>query len=66
MQTYGGVNVRAGMETVRLLTRGESFDTVIAAIGSVPGHMPVTLEVQKCKPLSDAQRAAIDAAARAG
>ena len=27
---------------------------------SHPGHISVTLELQKCKPLSDAQRAALD------
>lgn len=47
-QSYGEVTVRGGEQMVRLTVRGESFDTVLAAIGSVPGNMAVTLEFQRC------------------
>ncbi|GBG85619.1 hypothetical protein CBR_g40347 [Chara braunii] len=50
IEDYNGVKVRKGMEVVRLNVRGEKFDTVMAAIGTHPGHMKVTLELQKCKP----------------
>lgn len=50
--SYGGVLVRKGMRIVRLNVRGETFDTVLGAIGTHPAHMKVTLELQKCKPLS--------------
>lgn len=47
-QTYGEIVVRGGEQMVRLSARGESFDTVLAAIGSVPGNMAVKLEFQRC------------------
>lgn len=55
LEDYGGVTVRKGQERVRLLVKGEKFDTVMAAIGSHPGSWDVTLELQKCKPLTAAQ-----------
>ncbi|KAH7300721.1 hypothetical protein KP509_24G075800 [Ceratopteris richardii] len=45
---YQGVRVRKGMQVVRLSVFGEKFDTVMAAIGTHPAHMKVTLEIQKC------------------
>jgi hypothetical protein len=47
-QVYGEIVVRGGEQMVRLAVRGESFDTVLAAIGSVPGAMQVELEFQRC------------------
>lgn len=47
-QVYGETVVYGGETVVRLLCRGESFDTVMAAIGSHPAHIPVTLELQRC------------------
>ena len=47
-QMYGETVVRSGETFVRLQTQGESFDTVLAAIGSMPGSMKVTLEFQRC------------------
>eukprot|EP00270_Netrium_digitus_P018525 TRINITY_DN7066_c0_g1_i1.p1 TRINITY_DN7066_c0_g1~~TRINITY_DN7066_c0_g1_i1.p1 ORF type:complete len:221 (+),score=32.75 TRINITY_DN7066_c0_g1_i1:57-665(+) len=47
-ESYGGVTVRRQMEIVRLTVRGEKFETVMAAIGTHPAHMKVTLELQKC------------------
>lgn len=99
-EDYGGVKVKKGQERVRLLVKGEKFDTVMvrrrrgslgvtfqgvhvlssvcavrraplmscllpslphpqAAIGSHPGTMEVTLEIQKCKPLTPDQQAAV-------
>ncbi|XP_057833849.1 uncharacterized protein LOC131044522 isoform X3 [Cryptomeria japonica] len=49
VEDYQGVKVRKGMQTVRLNVRGERFETVMAAIGTHPGHIKVTLELQKCK-----------------
>lgn len=49
VEDYQGVKVRKGMQTVRLNVRGERFETVMAAIGTHPGHMKVTLELQKCE-----------------
>eukprot|EP00898_Chlorokybus_atmophyticus_P002576 jgi/Chlat1/3319/Chrsp22S03414 len=49
-QRYGEVNVRGGEQVVRLNVRGEDFKTVMAAIGTHPGHMEVKLEFQKCEP----------------
>ena len=45
---YGGVQVKAGEETIKFMTRGEKFDTVMAAIGTNPSQRPVTLGFQKC------------------
>lgn len=45
---YQGVKVRKGMQVVRLSVFGEKFDTVMAAIGTHPAHVKVTLEIQKC------------------
>lgn len=47
-QMYGETVVRSGETFVRLQTQGESFDTVLAAIGSIPGNMKVTLDFQRC------------------
>lgn len=58
---YGGVNVKGGQERVRLLVKGEKFDTVMAAISSHPGTMQVVLELQKCKPLTPEQVALLNA-----
>mmetsp|Transcript_25992 Transcript_25992/g.56657 ORF Transcript_25992/g.56657 Transcript_25992/m.56657 type:complete len:161 (-) Transcript_25992:651-1133(-) len=46
---YAGATVKGGQEIVRLLVLGEEFKTVSAAIGSHPGHIPVTLEFQRCE-----------------
>eukprot|EP00899_Mesostigma_viride_P015905 jgi/Mesvir1/24315/Mv11001-RA.1 len=48
--TYGIVNVRSGEQVIRLLCLGESFKTVMAAIGTHPANKKVTLEFQKCDP----------------
>lgn len=45
---YGGVQVKAGEETIKFMTRGEKFDTVMAAIGTNPSQRLVTLWFQKC------------------
>lgn len=47
---YGGATVKGGQQVVRMLVLGETFKTVSAAIGSHPGHIPVTLEFQRCDP----------------
>lgn len=52
IEDYQGVRVRKGMEIVRLNVRGETFETVMAAIGTHPGHIKVTLELQKCAKVS--------------
>jgi len=52
IEDYQGVRVRKGMEIVRLNVRGEKFETVMAAIGTHPGHIKVTLELQKCEKVS--------------
>lgn len=44
---YGGAKVKGGQEIIRLSVQGETFKTVSAAIGSHPGHIPVTLELQR-------------------
>ncbi|KAG2495368.1 hypothetical protein HYH03_006636 [Edaphochlamys debaryana] len=49
-EDYNGATVRQGQQVVRMRVMGESFKTVSAAIGSHPGHMPVTLELQACDP----------------
>lgn len=46
---YGGAMVKMGQEVVRLNVLGQQFRTVSAAIGSIPGHMAVTLEFQRCQ-----------------
>lgn len=51
---YNGAMVKGGQQLVRMLVLGETFKTVAAAIGSHPGHMPVTLEFQRCEPLASA------------
>lgn len=45
---YGGVKVKAGEETIKFMTRGEKFDTVMTAIGTNPSQRLVTLWFQKC------------------
>lgn len=40
-EDYGGVSVKKGMTMVRLLCKGETFDTVMRAIGTHPGTQPV-------------------------
>ncbi|KAG2439932.1 hypothetical protein HXX76_004051 [Chlamydomonas incerta] len=45
---YGGAMVKGGQQLVRLRVQGETFKTVSAAIGSHPGHIPVTMEFQRC------------------
>ena len=45
---YGGVQVKAGEETIKFMTRGEKFDTVMTAIGTNPSQRLVTLGFQKC------------------
>eukprot|EP01023_Acetabularia_acetabulum_P014093 TRINITY_DN1692_c0_g1_i1.p1 TRINITY_DN1692_c0_g1~~TRINITY_DN1692_c0_g1_i1.p1 ORF type:complete len:151 (+),score=17.60 TRINITY_DN1692_c0_g1_i1:84-536(+) len=46
---YAGTQVRTGQQIVRLYVSGEKFETVMAAIGSHPGHIPVELEFQRCQ-----------------
>lgn len=48
-QTYNEITVRGGEQLVRLPVRGESFDTVLAAISSHPGNFQVKLEFQQCE-----------------
>ena len=48
-EQYGGVTVRKGMQKVRMRVFGETFDTVITAISTHPGTLPVTLDIQKCE-----------------
>jgi hypothetical protein len=45
---YGEVNVRSGEETIKFMTKGERFDTVMAAIQTNPSQRLVTLDLQKC------------------
>jgi hypothetical protein len=47
-QKYGEIVVRGGERVVRLLVRGERFETVMAAISSHPATVQVTLEFQRC------------------
>ncbi|CAD7700041.1 unnamed protein product, partial [Ostreobium quekettii] len=47
-QTYGATEVRGGEKVVQMNTMNETFDSVLAAIGSHPGHVPVRLEFQRC------------------
>jgi len=53
---YGGVAVKGGQQRVRLQVKGERFETVMSALGTHPGHMAVTLDIQKCRPLTPAER----------
>ncbi len=48
-QMYGEIAVRGGEQIIRLPVRGESFDTVLAAISSHPGNFQVKLEFQQCE-----------------
>jgi len=48
-QTYGEITVPSGEQIIRLQVRGESFDTVLAAISSHPGNFKVKLEFQQCE-----------------
>ena len=48
-QTYGEITVRGGEQIIRLPVRGESFDTVLAAISSHPGNFQVKLDFQQCE-----------------
>ncbi|GJP83072.1 hypothetical protein CLOP_g13280 [Closterium sp. NIES-67] len=50
--SYGGVVVKKGMRVVRFNVRGESFDTVMAAISTHPSYLKVAIELQKCMPLT--------------
>ena len=47
-QMYGEISVKGGEQMVRIVCRGESFDTVLAAISSIPGNFQVKLEFQQC------------------
>jgi len=47
-QVYNDIVVRGGEQVVRLAARGERFETIMAAIGSHPAHIQVTLEFQRC------------------
>jgi C-terminal processing protease CtpA/Prc len=47
-QIYGEIKVQTGETFVRLQARGERFETIMAAIGSIPGNMKVELEFQRC------------------
>ena len=47
-QTYGEVVVQGGEQIVRMPVRGEKFDTVLAAIGSIPGNQKVVLDFMRC------------------
>jgi C-terminal processing protease CtpA/Prc len=47
-QMYGDIAVRGGEQIIRLQVRGESFDTVLAAISSHPGNFKCKLEFQQC------------------
>jgi len=41
---YGSTVVKGGLQVVQMNVLDESFDAVMAAIGSHPGHIPVELE----------------------
>jgi len=49
-QQYGETWVQGGEKFIKLATRGETFDTVMAAIGSHKAHHTVVLEFQRCAP----------------
>jgi hypothetical protein len=51
-QEYNEITVRSGEQMVRLAVRGESFDTVMAAIGTHRASDDVTLEFQQCGPVA--------------
>lgn len=57
-EDYGGVQVKKGQERVMMPTRCESFITVMAAIGSHPGHEKVVLEFQRADPLPEMDESA--------
>mmetsp|Transcript_28711 Transcript_28711/g.80821 ORF Transcript_28711/g.80821 Transcript_28711/m.80821 type:complete len:192 (+) Transcript_28711:105-680(+) len=44
---YTGNTVRGGEQLVKMTVKGEKFDTVMAAIGSHPGHIKVQLELER-------------------
>lgn len=46
---YGEVRVQGGEKRVRILCKGETFDTVMAAIGSHLASDLVSLEFQRCE-----------------
>mmetsp|Transcript_23004 Transcript_23004/g.78338 ORF Transcript_23004/g.78338 Transcript_23004/m.78338 type:complete len:149 (-) Transcript_23004:167-613(-) len=46
-QDYQGVSVATGEQFVRLATAGETFDTVMAAIGSNPSQVDIKLEFER-------------------
>ncbi len=46
---YVGVSVKKGEEQIRFATRGESFDTVMAAISTWPAPRKMKLEFQRCE-----------------
>jgi hypothetical protein len=45
---YGEQRVLSGEQVVRLRTTGERFETVLAAISSMPPGIKVKLEFQRC------------------
>ena len=47
-QIYGETVVRSGEKRIVVNTRGESFDTIMAGIGSHKAGQSVTLELQRC------------------
>ena len=57
-EDYGGVQVKKGREKVMMPTRGETFNTVMAAIGSHPGHETVVLEFLRPDPLPEMDESA--------
>ena len=57
-EDYGGVQVKKGQEKVMMPTRGETFNTVMAAIGSHPGHETVVLEFLRPDPLPEMDESA--------
>lgn len=48
-QEYSGTTVRGGLQVVQMNVLNESFDAVMAAIGSHPGHIPVELEFERAE-----------------
>ena len=50
---YGGVSVKKGEEQIRFSTRGEKFDTVMAAISTWPAGRKMKLEFQRCDPTAE-------------
>ena len=47
-QVYGETTVRGGETRVVVNTRGQSFDAIMAAIGSNKAGMDIKLEFQRC------------------